>query len=83
MGVGGDQESLATTGAIAARHDAYVQANLPIKPGVEQSGKAWHNTEYMWDSHWDPAANRWVAYVNTGPRGEQDLKVSRTSWTSW
>ena len=67
----GDQEYVATSGAIAARHDAYVQDNVPAKPAYEQPGKGWHNTHKMWDSHWDPSADKWVAYVNTGPRGVQ------------
>ena len=67
----GDQEYVATSGAIAARHDAYVQDTVPAKPAYEQPGKGWHNTGKMWDSHWDPSADKWVAYVNTGPRGVQ------------
>ena len=30
----GDQEYVATSGAIAARHDAYVQDNVPAKPAM-------------------------------------------------
>ena len=42
-----------------------------IETCLEQPGKGWYNTGKMWDSHWDPDADKWVAYVNTGPRGVQ------------
>jgi hypothetical protein len=65
----GDQEYLATTGAIAAREDTIVDAELPLPVNYQQPGKGWMNTEECWASYWNPVAESWVAYVNTGPRG--------------
>jgi len=62
---------LATSDAIAARHDVYVQETKPPVVPVEQPGKGWQNTDDCWSSYWNPEAGAWVAYVNTGPRGEQ------------
>ena len=67
----GDQMLPATSGAIAARHDVHVKDTLPAKPTVEQPGKGWQNTDDCWSSYWNPESETWVAYVNTGPRGEQ------------
>ena len=69
----GDQEQLATSGAIAARHDVYVRDNVPPTVPVQQPGKPWQNTDDCWSSYWNPQAQRWVAYVNTGPRGERGV----------
>ena len=73
-----DDEMLATSDAIRARHDSYVQENVPPTVVYEQTGKTWQNTDDCWSSYWqnsvDPQGNdskTWVAYVNTGPRGEQ------------
>lgn len=65
----GDQEYLATSGAIAARSDTIVRDDLPPTPAYQQPGKGWQNTDDCWSSYWNPQANAWVAYVNTGPRG--------------
>ena len=62
---------LASSDAIVARHDVYVQEDKPVEPPVEQTGKGWQNTDDCWSSYWNPDATAWVAYVNTGPRGEQ------------
>lgn len=67
----GDQLKPATSGAIAARHDVYVRETKPVEPTIEQPGKGWQNTEDCWSSYWNPEAEAWVAYVNTGPRGQQ------------
>ena len=67
----GDQDFLASTGAIAARHDVYVDDTLPFKPQVEQQGKGWQNTDECRTAYWNSEAEVWVSYVNTGPRGEQ------------
>ena len=66
----GDQEYLATSGAIAAREDTIVGEFLPPTVTFQQPGKGWENTDDCWSSYWNPDANAWVAYVNTGPRGE-------------
>ena len=65
----GDQDYLATSGAIAAREDTIVGENLPPTVTFQQPGKGWENTDECWSSYWNPQANAWVAYVNTGPRG--------------
>ena len=65
----GDQEYLATSGAIAARSDVIVRDEKPENPPYQQPGKGWQNTDDCWSSYWNPQANAWVAYVNTGPRG--------------
>ena len=67
----GDQDLIPTTGAVAARHDVYITDTTPTNPQVQQPGKSWQNTDKCWSSYWNPEANAWVAYVNTGPRGEQ------------
>ena len=68
----GDTKSVPTTGAVSARLDPYVGDNLPAEvpnDGDEIPGKLWINTDQAWDSYWEPAANAWIAYINTGPRG--------------
>ena len=65
----GDQDYLATSGAIAAREDTIVGDSLPPTVTFQQPGKGWQNTDECWSSYWNPDANAWVAYVNTGPRG--------------
>ncbi len=68
----GDTKSVPTTGAVSARLDPYVGDNLPAEvpnDGNEIPGKVWINTDQAWDSYWEPAANAWIAYINTGPRG--------------
>lgn len=67
----GDQDFLATTGAIAARHDNYVNDDVPWDVPVEQNGKGWHNTDKCRSAFWNSESETWVSYVNTGPRGEQ------------
>jgi hypothetical protein len=70
---------LATSDAIMARHDSYVQESKPEDLPYQQDGKLWQNTDDCWTSYWqnsvDPdsgdPSQTWVAYVNTGPRGEQ------------
>ena len=65
----GDQDYLASSGAIAARHDVEVGDNLPNNPTYQQPGKGWQQTDPCYSSYWNQDANAWVAYVNTGPRG--------------
>jgi hypothetical protein len=70
---------LASSDAIIARHDSYVQESVPPTVVYQQDGKLWQNTDDCWTSYWqnsvDPdsgdPSKTWVAYVNTGPRGEQ------------
>ena len=73
-----DDEKLATSDAIRARHDSYVQPNVPPTVVYQQTGKTWQNTDDCWSSYWQNSVDdqgndskTWVAYVNTGPRGEQ------------
>ena len=65
----GDQDYLATTGAIAAREDTVVGQYPPPPVTFQQPGKGWMNTDNCWASYWNPTSKSWVAYVNTGPRG--------------
>lgn len=76
-----DDQHIFSTGASTARHDAYVQDTLPAVPTYEQPGKTWQNTDKCWTSYWQDspsdnggASKTWVAYVNTGPRGEKGDK---------
>ena len=82
----GDQDYLATSGAIAAREDTVVGDSLPPNPTYQQPGKAWENTDDCWSSYWNPQSKTWVAYVNTGPRGvpgvdgaDADVSVGSTA----
>ena len=65
----GDQDYLATSGAIAAREDTVVSEFAPPPVAFQQPGKGWMNTDECWSTYWNPNAQAWVAYVNTGPRG--------------
>ena len=65
----GDQDYLASSGAIAAREDTIVNDVVPRSLPYQQPGKGWMNTDDCWSSYWNPQAKAWVAYVNTGPRG--------------
>jgi hypothetical protein len=65
----GDQDYLASSGAIAAREDTIVGDVRPRTIPYQQPGKGWMNTDDCWSSYWNPQARAWVAYVNTGPRG--------------
>ena len=66
-----EQNKIPTTGAVAARSDAYVQDSKPNSPVVEQPGKTWQNTNKSHTAYWNEDAEAWVAYINSGPRGEQ------------
>ena len=74
-----EDNKLASSDAIIARHDSYVQESVPPTVVYQQDGKLWQNTDDCWTSYWqnsvDPNSGNdsktWVAYVNTGPRGEQ------------
>lgn len=68
---GTEQNKIPTTGAVAARHDAYVQDSLPRNPVIQQQGKTWQNTNKSHSSYWNEDAQAWVAYINSGPRGIQ------------
>ena len=64
-----DNRKLATSDAITARYDQYIQPNIPTNPTVQQPGKNWQNTGECYTTYWSDQADAWVAYVNTGPRG--------------
>jgi hypothetical protein len=65
---------LASSDAIRARHDTHVTHEVPPTVIYEQPGKGWENTDKCWSSHWSGQADAWVAYVNTGPRGQQGVQ---------
>ena len=64
-----NDNKLASTDAIVARHDAYIQDDKPEELNHQQPGKNWQNTDECYTTYWNDDANAWVAYVNTGPRG--------------
>jgi hypothetical protein len=64
---------IATSDAIAARLDPYVQDTTPAViplPGVEQRGKTWFDTQDLVERYWDDKAGAWVTLANTGPKGD-------------
>jgi hypothetical protein len=68
---------LATSDAIAARLDPYVQDAVPAPlalPGKEQQGKSWFDTQDLVHRFWDEDAGSWVTLANTGPVGPQGQK---------
>ena len=82
----GDQEYIATSGAIAARSDTIVGDTVPPTINYQQPGKGWQQTDPCYSSYWNQDAQAWVAYVNTGPRGvpgqngaSADISVGSTS----
>ena len=72
-----DDNKIATADAISARHDAIIGEFKPNEIPYQQPGKTWQNTGDSWTSYWSPQANAWVAYVNTGPRGEQGVRGNK------
>jgi hypothetical protein len=76
----GKDEHIATTDAIAARHDNYLQPGLPtpvVAPEKEQPGKLWLDNDDILSRFWDPTANAWVTLANTGPKGDKGDKGDR------
>ena len=68
----GKDQFIATTDAISARLDPYVQDNTPAAYGLpqkEQNGKAWFDTDDLVQRFWDSDAGAWVTLANTGPVG--------------
>lgn len=68
----GKDKLIATTDAIAARLDPYVQDNTPAPFGLpqkEQNGKSWYDTDDLVQRFWDADAGAWVTLANTGPIG--------------
>ena len=68
----GHDNYVATTDAISARLDAYVQDNTPAPYGLpqrEQNGKQWFDTDELVQRFWDADAAAWVTLANTGPQG--------------
>ncbi len=64
-----DDDHIFTASAIAARHDAYVQADKPTDLTYEQSGKVWNDTEELDNMFWDDQNKTWLNFVKTGPQG--------------
>lgn len=68
----GQDKLIATTDAIAARLDPYVQDSTPAPYGLpkkEQNGKSWYDTDDLVQRFWDADAGAWVTLANTGPIG--------------
>jgi hypothetical protein len=67
-----NDKHIATTDAIGARLDPYVQDTIPAVvplPGAEQEGKTWFDTQDLVQRFWDAQAKAWVTLANTGPQG--------------
>ena len=63
---------IATSDAIGARLDPYVQDTIPAPvplPGAEQDGKTWFDTQDLVQRFWDAKAQAWVTLANSGPQG--------------
>jgi hypothetical protein len=68
----GNDQYIATTDAISARLDPYVQDTTPAPYGLpnrEQKGKQWFDTDELVQRFWDEDAGSWVTLANTGPVG--------------
>jgi hypothetical protein len=68
----GKDKFIATTDAISARLDPYVQDAVPPALGLpqkEQQGKTWFDTDDLVQRFWDADAGAWVTLANTGPQG--------------
>jgi Phage T7 tail fibre protein len=68
----GKDKYIATTDAISARLDPYVQDGVPTPLGLpqkEQHGKEWFDTDDLVQRFWDADAGAWVTLANTGPQG--------------
>jgi hypothetical protein len=68
----GKDQYIATTDAISARLDPYVQDRVPAPYGLpqkEQDGKQWFDTDELVQRFWDADAGAWVTLANTGPQG--------------
>ena len=68
----GKDKFIATTDAISARLDPYVQDGVPTAIGLpqkEQGGKTWFDTDDLVQRFWDADAGAWVTLANTGPVG--------------
>jgi hypothetical protein len=68
----GQDKFIATTDAISARLDPYVQDGVPTPLGLpqkEQDGKQWFDTDDLVQRFWDADAGAWVTLANTGPPG--------------
>ena len=72
-----DDTKIATADAISARLDQVIGEFKPDVIPYQQPGKTWQNTNKVWTSFWHPDAQAWVAYVNTGPRGEQGVRGNK------
>jgi len=70
----GKDEHIATTDAISARLDPYVQDSKPSPyglPNKEQEGKFWIDDGTLELNYWDDSAQAWVSLAMTGPVGPQ------------
>lgn len=63
---------IATSDAISARLDAYVQDNVPPPiglPELEQTGKTWYDTDDLVERYWDENVQAWITITTSGPQG--------------
>ena len=74
---GNDQDQyVATTDAISARLDPYIQDNTPAViglPEAEQPGKSWIDTQDLVKRYYDANSGAWVNSIGSGPKGDQGV----------
>ena len=73
----GKDEFIATTDAISARLDPYVQDTKPPELPItetRQPGKIWIDDGTFQIHYWEPAAKAWVSLANAGPQGQKGDK---------
>ena len=72
---GNDQDQyVATTDAISARLDPYIQDNTPAVlglPEAEQPGKSWIDTQDLVKRYYDANSGAWVNSIGSGPKGDK------------
>jgi len=79
-----DDSKIATAGAIAERHDAFVQDTLPPNPPLgefRQPGKLWIDDGSLQFHYWDARAGAWVRLADTGPVGPAGTVTVGTTTT--
>ena len=66
-----DENHIFSAGGAAARHDSYVQDEIPDPVPYEQQGKIWNDTDDLQNFFWDKDAQAWVSFTQSGPPGPQ------------
>jgi hypothetical protein len=69
----GKDQYIATTDALLARLEPYLQDTTPLPyglPEAEQEGKFWVDKDDLILRYWDKGAGAWIDLANTGPPGK-------------